>query len=246
MFLRLQPLLYSLLFLAGLEMVVLRPDFTVYLMIVLVILSALAVLIRTKRWMSVILPVTLSFFSIAVLYFVTIPLEKQLFILVSSIFYYLLFLGTIRLLGYAKDKTAEGMLMASSFASLLFAYFSIYGFYLNFLVSVQYLMLAFFIVTFLVSYQYFKIIEGDKEKKTIFYSFILAFIMSELVWPLNFWPFGYLTTGVVALILYYVIWEITRSHFLDQLNRKKVVFNMVLFSFLIVMVLVSSKWMPNF
>jgi len=64
--------------------------------------------------------------------------------------------------------------------------------------------------------------------------------MVELIWTMNFWPFGYLTTGVIALILYYILWDLTQSFFLKLLSKKRVVANMIFFSALIVIILLSS------
>lgn len=246
MFLKLRPFIYSLAFLLGLELAVFWSGWMQYLILLIAVLGALEGKRETGKWIFSILPLSLALASAGLLYFVSIPLEKQLFILASAFFYYLTFLGISRIGENPKDRTAEAMLAAGSFASLLFIYFVSYGFYLNFLVPVFVLMLTFFFATFLISFQYFTLAKRDPRHRTFFYTFLSALVMSEAAWALNFWPFGYLTTGVVALILYYVIWEVIRSYFLDILDKKRMAYNMAFLSVLIVMVLVSSKWMPNF
>lgn len=199
-----------------------------------------------KKWYFFILPLLFSISSLILLYFITIPLEKQFFILIASLLYYLASLGIWRLGKYDKDLTAQGMTTAAYFSSLFFVYSGTYGFYLNFLVPVYFLMIAFSVPTFLLSYQYFCITQKTTAKEAVVYSGLLALVSLEIAWVLNFWPFGYLTTGVVALILYYIVWELVKSYFFSQLSKKKVVFNMAFLSVLIGIVLFSSKWMPNF
>ncbi|MBU2028294.1 hypothetical protein KJ761_00165, partial [Patescibacteria group bacterium] len=157
--------------------------------------------------------------------------------------YYLGLYGINRLGLYAKDQTALAMLITASATTVFFSFSSFYGIYLNFLVPIYILMLVYFLVTFLISLAYFFLIQNNK-KTALIYSFVLALIMAELIWTMNFWPFGYLTTGVIALILYYILWDLIRGHFLNILNKKRVVINLVFFSILIVWVLITSKWLP--
>ena len=143
------------------------------------------------------------------------------------------------------DQTARGMLVAGSFTALFFSYSSFYGFYLNFLVPVSVLIVAYFLVTLLLGYGTLRFFEKDRQK-IWFFSLVVAFSMAQIVWTLNFWPFGYLTTGVIALILYYVLWEIVRSHFSLILSKKMMIGHLATNFFLIVLVLLTSKWIPNF
>lgn len=137
------------------------------------------------------------------------------------------------------------MVMAATASTIFFTYASFYGIYLNFLVPLYILMIAYLVVTLLVSYQHFSIIKRDSDKLPVWiYSFLLSLAMTELIWTMNFWPFGYLTTGTIALILYYVLWDIIQSYFLKVLSRKRVVANTILFSVLIALILLSSKWIP--
>jgi uncharacterized PurR-regulated membrane protein YhhQ (DUF165 family) len=99
------------------------------------------------------------------------------------------------------------------------------------------------IVTTLVSFQYFWLINDDK-KNVLNFSLVLGFVMAEIVWVLNFWPFGYLTTGVITLIFYYVFWDLVQCHFLNNLSKKRVVANMIIFALMVTMVLSSTRWLP--
>jgi len=244
MFLKFRPLLQSFIFIFGLEFILFRPDSFMLVMIFLLMVSAYGSRKIGGRWFFSVLPIFFTFSSLALLYLITLEFEQQIFIALASVMYYLSLLGAYRLGIYAGDKTARGMNMAAMAATIFFTCAGAYGLYLNFFVPLYYLMLVYLIVTLLVSYQYFLIIQGDNKKRAWTYSFLLALVMTELIWTMNFWPFGYLTTGVIALILYYVLWDLVQSYFLNILSKKRVVANMIFFSVLTVMVLLSAKWLP--
>lgn len=244
MFLKFRPLIYSLTFFASLEVIVLKDKFVIFIAFALFIISLYEGRKIGGRWLFAVLPVFFVLSSVAQLYLIGPAYEQHIFILLSSLMYYLSLYSAYRLGRYADDQTAKGMNMAATFATVFFTFSSAYGLYLNFLVPLYYLMLAYLIVTLLVSFQYFAIIKKDRRKLVWMYSFLLALIMAEIVWTMNFWPFGYLTTGVIALILYYVLWDLAQSHFLNLLSRKRVVANMVFFSTLVVLVLLTAKWIP--
>jgi len=244
MFLKLQPLLQSLIFLFGLESILMWPDRVGYIIVVLFIISALGGRKIGGRWFFSVLPIFFTLSSTALLYLITLNFEQQIFIALSVGMYYLSMFGAYRLGIYAGDKTAKGMNMAATAATIFFTYAGAYGLYLNFLVPLYYLMFVYLMVTLLVSYQYFLIIKENERKIVWTYSFLLALVMTEIIWTMNFWPFGYLTTGVIALIMYYVLWNLVQSYFLNLLSKKRVVANMVVFSVIVVLVLLSAKWLP--
>jgi hypothetical protein len=243
MFYKFTLVLMGLVYFFGLELIVLRMDFLSIILAFLLLLTLFESKKIGKKWKFSIIPVFFVIFSIALLSLVALVYEQQIFIILATGMFYLLILGTYRLGLYEGDQTAKGMLMAATSATIFFSFAASYGLYLNFLVPLYSLMLTYLVVTFLVSYQYFSIIEKE-HRKVFLYSFLLALIMAEIIWTMNFWPFGYLTTGVVALILYYVLWDLTQSYFLNLLSRKRVIANMLFFSVMIVVVLVSAKWIP--
>jgi hypothetical protein len=181
---------------------------------------------------------------VSLLYLITIRFEQQIFIFLAGAMYYLSLFGAYRLKKYDGDKTAKGMIMAASVSTIFFIYAGAYGIYLNFLIPLYFLLLFYLVVTLLVSYQCFSTIKEISKKIVWIYSFVLTLSMLEIMWALNFWPFGYLTTGVIALVFYYILWDIIQSYFSNILNRKKMVFNLIFFSIIISLVLITSKWFP--
>lgn len=244
MFLKIKPLIYSLIFLVGLEFIATTHNFVYQTAFLLLIISIFQGRKIGGKWSFSVLPGFFSISSVSLLYLIGPTYEKQIFILLAAILYYLALFGAYRLSLYREDKTAKGMIMAATTSTIFFTYASFYGIYLNFLVPLYVLMIAYLVVTLLVTYQHFSIIKNEGKLSVWIYSFLLSLAMVELIWTMNFWPFGYLTTGAIALILYYVLWDIIQSYFLNLLNKRRVVVNTILFSALIIMLLLSSKWIP--
>lgn len=247
MFLKLRPFFYSLLFLIGLEFIVIihySSKLILATIIVLLFFSLWEGKQLGKKWKFSILPIFFTLSSASLLYLITLNYERQIFIVLASAMNYLAVFGAYRLGKYEKDQTAKGMNMAATSATIFFTYASTYGLYLNFLVPLYILMLGYFLITFFISYQYFSIIKNNVEKTALLYSVLLGLSMAEIAWVINFWPFGYLTTGVIALILYYVLWSIVQSYFLALLSQKRTMINIAFFSLLIIIVLLTSKWIP--
>ena len=247
MFLKLRPLAYSLLFLFGLELILFyRSDIgsIFWILIILVLLSLREGWVIGASWRYSILPVLFSLSSVALLYLITAFSEQQVFIVIASLIHYLALFGAYRLGKYSKDQTARGMNMAAASLTIFFAYAGTYGLYLNFNIPLYFLMLVYFFVTVFVSYQFLSIIEPMDTRRVWVYSFLLGLVMAEIAWVINFWPFGYLTTGVIALILYYILWDLIQSSFSGILSKKKVVANAIFFSLLIIFILLTSKWIP--
>ncbi|EKD58926.1 MAG: hypothetical protein ACD_56C00026G0001 [uncultured bacterium] len=190
-------------------------------------------------------PMPLIFVSgaMGMLYFVRSEKQENFLIMLASVAYYFIHLAFYRLRTCHKDKTAHGIVAAGSLATIFVFYCASYGIYLNFAIGLWVLMAALALVTSLISFQYFWLINENK-KNVLNYSLILGLVMAEIVWVLNFWPFGYLTTGVINLIFYYVFWDLLQCHFLDALSKKRVVANMIFFGFLIALVLSSTRWLP--
>lgn len=236
---------YALIFSAGLELIIRQPELIFYILAALVLFSLWSAMKIGKRWLFAITPLVFSVSSATLLYFIDLPTGKHAFVFFSTLMYYLSLLSAYRLRYYIGDQTARGLFMAVAIAAIFLFYSASYGFYLNFFVPLWMLMLAYFLTAFLISYQYFQIIERKRIKLILIYSVLLGLAMAEIAWIISFWPFGYLTTGVIALIFYYVLWDLAQSYFLNILSKKRVIANIILFSFLITIILASSKWLPN-
>ncbi len=244
MFFHLSVLIYSLIFYAGLELAAYYQNLAFYEAVILFLFSVWIARRVGKRWAFSVIPALIALSSSALLYFIDFNIERQIFIFLAVAMYYLSLLGAYRLRDYLDDQTARGLIMAAAMAAIFFFYTGSYGIHLNFFLPVWVLIASFLIPTILVSYEYFIII-SKKRKKVLIYSLLLGMAMAEIALVVTFWPFGYLTTGIIALIFYYVLWDLTQSYFLNLLSKKRVVANMVFFSFLVAIILLSSHWMPE-
>jgi hypothetical protein len=243
MFFAVPVLIYSLLFLLGLEASVFNSGWFDAVSVILVIFSWLGTKKISTKLAYLNLPVFFAVASLALLYLIDSFLEKQIFIVLGTALYYLGLLSIYRFKDYAKDQTARGMMAASALTAIFFFYSSAYGIYINFQVSLWALMAMFFLATLALSYTYFSTLKEDN-KLVWSYGVVIGLAMTEVAWSINFWPFGYLTTGVITLMLYYVFWDLVQSYFLNLLSKKRLTANLVLFSILIGIVLASSKWLP--
>ncbi len=181
--------------------------------------------------------------SLGLLYFIENHWQQNVFILICAFIYYFLHIALYRLQLYRKDKTAIGIISAGNVAAVFLMYAVAYGIYLNFAISLWFFMAFIFLVTMFLGFQYFWLINENK-RIVLNYSLILGFVMAEIVWVLNFWPFGYLTTSVVGLIFYFVFWDIIQRHFLQKLSKRRIVANMVFLGVIVTIVLSSTRWFP--
>lgn len=242
MIFHLQSMFYALIFLSGLEIFSFGQGAILYLSLFFVF-CAIWGSRKISRSFDFVIPSVMALSSWALLYLIDFNIERQIFIGIISVLFYFTLLGNYRLKSYPHDRTAQAIMAAAAMASVFIFYSVAYGIYLNFSIPLWLLMCFFLAVTFFVSQQYFNNVE--KEKKLVrTYSIILGMIMAEIAWVINFWPFGYLTTGAISLILYYIFWDLTQSYFQNILSKRRVLTNIVFFTLLVTMILMSSRWLP--
>jgi len=234
-----------LFFIAVLEFGIFRPDFFLAIITFLFLFGIISGRKLGGRWIFSSLPAIFSISATGIFFLASSFWQRQIILLISASFLYLIFLGIFRIREYASDQTGRAMIAAGTAAAIFFAFSSSYGIYLNFLVPLWILMLVYFLITIFLSFQYLALIKEDRVKIWT-YSLILSLIMMEIIWTQSFWPFGYLTTGVISLILYYVLWDLTQGYFLNLLSRKRVAANLIILSLATIMVLLSAKWLPIF
>lgn len=236
-------LIYTLLFLVSIQLAIYRTEDIFYIFLASIIISLWAAKKIGKKWTSVIIPIFFPISSFILLYLIDATIEKHLFSILSALLYYIALLGILRISDYEEDQTARGMIAAAAFTVLFFFFSAVYGIYLNFFVPLWLLMLVFLLATLAVSFQYFSLVE-NKTKTALSYGVVLGMIMAEIAWVINFWPFGYLTTGVIVLMLYYVFWDLINSYFLNILSKKRAMANLIFFGILIALILSTSRWLP--
>ena len=268
MLIKLNAIAFSIVFAIALEIVILGEKWFFHVLIFLVIFSILVVwpLARKIRFLAI--PFFLSVGSLSLLYLIDEPIEKHVFIGLSALIYYLAVIGAYRLKFYDCDRTAIGMINLATLATGLFWFVSNYGWYLNFQIETWMLVLTFIGSTFLIGLPSLlicaesckKIEERLSENDTIqlslmpngfkaynkyvvFYlSFIISLVMGELIWGLALWPFSYLTTGVIALMFYFILWDAIRLYIQNMLTKRAVIADLILVAFSIMAILATTQW----
>lgn len=259
MFFKLQPLIYSIIFVLALEVSTLEVWFF-RAVLFLIVFSILIIwpLARKVRFLAI--PFFLSIGSANLLFFIDNQVEKQIFIGLSAVIYYLALLGAYRLKVYDCDQTAQGMVALSTISTIFFWFVSILGWYINFQVDGWLLIITFFISSFFISLPSLYICQTKpshnekdscgylnhnrqiKNEQIIFLNFVLAFVISQIAWLSTFWPFNNLTTGSFLLIIFYVFYDIIRMFLRGELAKKRVIKRVLLFIILSAVILATAQW----
>lgn len=240
---------WSVVFFLGLEIIAVNPIFPawnwyVFSILPLIIISLIASRRITRRFSDVFLPGLLSITAPTLLSLIDYPAQRQAFVILSALMYYFALLGMYRLRHAPEDQTAQAFLNTAAMAALFFFYAGVYGFYLNFSFPLWGLMLLYFFGTALTSYKTFIGIEreGAQKKRLMLYSTLLGLLMGEMAWVMSFWPFGYLTAGALALIFFFMAWDISFDAFHRILSLKKAVIRILFFLVLVGILLFSTPW----
>lgn len=258
--LHLRSLIYSLIFLIGMEIISMTPfylfkingnvflfgrDINLVLTIVSTILFFLSIYSGWRVGKKVIFSFVnlglFTFASILILHFIDNYTQKYLFAFMISLAFYSTLLGAERLKWNKRDLTARSI-FSSAFIAMLFMFFAtMYGFYINFVISLWIMMLINFLFCGFATYTSLLVHSKDK-KRLLLYSTVISFSVIQFVWVANFWPFGYLTMATSNLVFYYVLWDLVQMLFLKELSKKRVLLNIIFCLVLIILVLFTSKW----
>jgi hypothetical protein len=189
------------------------------------------------------LPVLLTASSVALLAFISKLSEQRLFLALAMFAYYTLLLGLYRLSRAPQDVTARAMVSMNAMITMFFYFSVLYGLYINFTVPLWLFMVLYGLGAFGTLAQYLRILTTDKKRISL-YSLIGALALSELAWVVNFLPFGYLTSGVIVLMFFFVLFDLAQSEILQVLSKKRALTHIGIFVALLIMVLWSSRWLP--
>lgn len=240
-------LLWSLIFSAGLwfvaqGQVILEWGWYLSTIGPLVIISVISAKRVTHRVVDASIPMLLSVTAPILLSLIDAQIEREIFVMIAGIMYYLGLLALYRLRHAPADQTAQSMLSVAVMSAVFFFYTGIYGFYINFNFPIWGLILLFLSGTVAASYQTFVTRERKDRRRAAMYSLIIGIIIGEMAWAIGFWPFGYLTAGTIALILYAMLWDIAFSVFHKELSLKRTIFRILFLLLLILLLLLSTPW----
>lgn len=194
---------------------------------------------------SALIPTMFSFAATTLLFFVSTDLERNFFIGASSIIFYLSVLGLYRLRQYASDQTAQAMLSLVAVTTLFFLFSFFSGMFLNFRrFDESTLMIAFGGSVYLMSFSIFRRLFSGDTRKSQMASLLLGLFASQIAWIVSFFPFGYLTTSVISIIILFPLWDIVSEETKRPFSKKRIAVNALLSLALVAVVLSSSEWIP--
>lgn len=211
---------------------------------ILSILSAFAGRVIARHFFFAIVPVFLSVATLVLLFFIDSVLQQQIIVGIVGLLVYGVTLGSYRLSKQPRDAVARGMVVAAATAALFFSYAAVFAVYLNFIIPEWLVGFCVLVLTTVIAWQYFVMIAQGRFVQTIVYSVMLSTVLMEISLAAVAWPFGYLTTSVVLLMIYYILWDLAQSFFLDRLSKVRLVTNIAFFLVVAVMVLLSAQWVP--
>ncbi len=221
------------------------PAWSFYLMTCgsLITLSVIAAKRLTDRWYTAYLPSTLAFSVPFLLSLIDRGVETRVFIIAAAGLYYLALLGVYRLHQAPQDKTARAMLNLAALASLFFVFAATYGLYLNYEIPLALLLGVFFTGSFVVAFQTFFAATEPKDARTSLLSaFVVGLLMTELMWVVHFWPFGYVTVGMAMLIHFFFFWKLGVDFLQDDIPLKRLLIQGGILLLLLGTLIFSAHW----
>lgn len=199
----------------------------------------------SQKYLHFVIPAFLFVGTILLLPLIDSAAQAKAFLVLSSGVFYLAILGAYRLGKYKKDLTAKAMVNLAALAALFCWFTAVSGWYLNITMPAWTVVIIFAVVTFPVSYALLVINELNmNSRQRVLYSIFLSYLMSVVIWFQNSWPFGYLTTGVITLIIFYSGWDIVRNYFLEKMTIRRLTFNILFLLGTASLILLSTKWYP--
>ncbi len=211
----------------------------------LIMLSVIAAHQLTDFWYTAYLPSTLALSVPLLLSLIDRGFETRVFIIAASILYYGSLLGIYRVRQNVQDKTARALLNVAALASLFFVFTATYGLYINYEVPLVVLLGVYFFSSFIVTFQtLYGAIEPKKRlsKLILLFAFSVGMMITELMWVVHFWPFGYLTVGVAMLIHFFLLWRIAFDCLRDQFVLKQTLQESLALLFLLALLVMTSPW----
>ncbi|TXH01993.1 MAG: hypothetical protein E6P95_00845 [Candidatus Moraniibacteriota bacterium] len=211
----------------------------------LIALSVIAAHKLTDFWYTAYLPSTLALSVPLLLSLIDRGFETRVFIIAASVLYYGALLGIYRVRQNPEDKTARALLNVAALASLFFVFTAMYGLYLNYEVPLAILLGVYFFSSFMVTFQTLYGAAGSKKREVkliLLFAFSLGMIITELMWVVHFWPFGYLTIGVSMLINFFFLWRIAFDCIRDQFSWRQTIEESLALLVLLGLLVMTSPW----
>ncbi len=194
-----------------------------------------------RNFIFTIIPIGIIISSLALLYFIDSNFKRSFFAIGVGIVYYSALLGINRMKNNSRDITAKTFFSISIISTIFFFFAAFYGVYINFEIPLWFFLSISVVFLFFITFASLKVYS-----KNIYRAFlgsaIISFLIVQIMWMMNFWPFGYLTNASVIVLFYYIIWDMFIMVFTITLSKKRVLNNIIIGLSLLFMLLFTSRW----
>ncbi len=194
-----------------------------------------------RNFIFTIIPIGIITSSLALLYFIDSNFKRSFFAIGVGIVYYSALLGINRMKNNSRDITAKTFFSISIISTIFFFFAAFYGVYINFEIPLWFFLSISVVFLFFITFASLKVYS-----KNIYRAFlgsaIISFLIVQIMWMMNFWPFGYLTNASVIVLFYYIIWDMFIMVFTITLYKKRVLNNIIIGLSLLFMLLFTSRW----
>ncbi len=256
----------TLFFFALLQSLAGSSDFSYSSMLILFTVSALSAFWVTRyRFFPITLVILFSAGS--VLFLITLGKNsfQHIYLIISSLLFMLSLIGLNRFFAQqenwnSKEKKKLKMLESGftinqtiALLSIFLLSSGIYGIYIDLDLSTWTVMSAvfasiFFTTIYLTRINFLKSkalelhLDSSKNRTFAFYSFLVGFLLAEVIWAISFLPANHLTVGIIVLLLYYFFWNILKSYLRNELTKKIITLNLIFLAVAASIVLATTKW----
>ena len=78
----------------------------------------------------------------------------------------------------------------------------------------------------------------------LFDALIVALFVVEMIWAMLYWPVYFFTVAVVMFGAIYLVYMLAFQYFKNRLNRRKIYFQVMVVSFVVLIALSTASWQP--
>lgn len=125
--------------------------------------------------------------------------------------------------------------------ALFFLYVSVFAFYILSVSRLRWLIALIAVVTLALTWQTLRM-NKVSGWRTRFLPWMNALMITEMFWVCHYWPTSFYVNGLLLIVVYYVIMNLGRLYFLDNLTKKHVIRYLAGSSIIIILILLTAQW----
>ena len=241
----------TLLIVTAFEIWLFRPDWTLYISIIILLAYLLSFWILISRsiisglfWNAFLNPFIFLVSAAAFFIFIDHFIVSQIFLICTAIGYFLVIHSLYSFFHQTKDYqpyALENMYGYLNLASFFLINSVFYGFSLIMGLQAWYFVIPSFLTAFLLFY---RTLQAHKLawKGYWIYVLIVSLIIAETFYIVGLLPTSYLFDGLVVTVIYYLMSSVTRDLLVGILNRKSLRNYLLIGSSIIIILFLTARW----